>query len=75
MFEAHYFRHDINYYVIDSLKINHALAEFGVSTDVSAMLLFLYLITAEVGGDADLAWNEFIHPPVSLLPNESAGIK
>lgn len=28
MFEANYFKRDINHYVIDSLKINNALAEF-----------------------------------------------
>lgn len=75
MFEAHYFKRDTDHYIIDTLKINHALAEFGVSSDVSAMLLFQYLITAEVGGDADWAWNEFVHPPESLFPNHNEGGK
>lgn len=39
------------------------------------MLLFQYLITAEVDGDAEWAWNEFINPPVSLLPNYNEGDK
>lgn len=58
MFEAH-FHQDGNDYIIDNLIINHDLAEFGVNGDEPAVWLFRYLITAEVGGDANGAWKDF----------------
>lgn len=39
------------------------------------MLLFMYLIAAEVGGDAEWTWHEFNNLPVSLLHNYKEGEK
>jgi hypothetical protein len=58
-FEAHYHK-ETEHYIIDELTINHALAEFGVNGDESAKCLFRYLITAEMGGDAAEAWQDYI---------------
>ena len=46
-------------YYIDKIRINHALAEFGVNGDRPAAHLFMYLIAAEVGGDTATAWKDF----------------
>lgn len=58
-FEAHYHK-ETECYIIDELTINHALAQFGVNGDEAAMRLFRYLITAETGGDAAGAWQDYI---------------
>ena len=41
--------------------MNHALAEFGVNGDEAAVALFLYRIVEEVGGDAEMAWDNYIY--------------
>jgi hypothetical protein len=58
-FEAHYHK-ETEGCIIDELTINHALAEFGVNGDEAAMRLFCYLITAETGGDAAGAWQDYM---------------
>lgn len=58
-FEAHYHK-ETECFIIDELTINHALAQFGVNGDEAAMRLFKYLITAETGGDAAEAWQDYI---------------
>ena len=59
-FEAHYKKAE-GCYVIDSLKMNHALAEFGVNGDEAGAALFCYLVIAESGGDADAAWQNYLN--------------
>jgi hypothetical protein len=59
-FEAHYNKTDGGF-VVDSLKMNHALAEFGVNGDESGAALFCYLVIAESGGDADAAWHNYLN--------------
>lgn len=61
VFEAHYARNSSGAYRIDRLRINHSLSEFGVNGDVPGIALFLYLITAETGGDAECAWDNFVY--------------
>lgn len=58
-FEAHYHQ-DSKGYVIDHLRMNHDLAEFGVNGDNAGMFLFRYLIIAEIGLDASKAWKEYL---------------
>ncbi|MBQ6080477.1 MAG: hypothetical protein IJK93_09405 [Muribaculaceae bacterium] len=58
-FEAHYIRED-DHWLIDSITINHALAEFGVNGDESGVYLFIYLMIAETGSDAAPQWNAFL---------------
>lgn len=58
-FEAHYTRVD-DHWLIDSLTINHALAEFGVNGDQSGAFLFIYLLVAETGSDATPQWNAYL---------------
>ncbi len=58
-FEAHYIKTGFDY-KIDRLKMNHALAEFGVNGDESGAALFCYLIYAEAGGNAEEAWQNYI---------------
>ncbi len=58
-FEAHY-KQDISDFVIDHLKMNHALAEFGVNGDEAGTALFVYLVVAESGGDASGAWDNYL---------------
>lgn len=58
-FEAHYHAED-HHFVIDSLKMNHALCEFGVNGDAAGVALFRYLIIAEVGYDAEEAWQAYL---------------
>ena len=59
-FEAHFAYSSVGEaYYIDKIKISHALAEFGVNGDTPAVKLFLYLVAAEVGGDAASAWKDF----------------
>lgn len=58
-FEAHYKKDGIDY-IIDNIKINRQLVEFGVNGDEAGIALFKYLITAESGGDAEMAWKHYI---------------
>ncbi len=58
-FEAHYKKTGEDY-VIDNLKINHALAEFGVNGDEAGVALFCYLIITESGGDGEAAWQIYL---------------
>ena len=57
-FEAHYTRKGDGF-VIDHLKMCHLLAEFGTNGDEAGAVLFCYLITEEVGGDAMGAWHAY----------------
>lgn len=59
MYEAHY-RQEDDAFIIDHLVINHALVEFGVNGDDSAAWLFRYLLTTEIGGDSEGAWQDFV---------------
>jgi hypothetical protein len=59
MYEAH-FRQEGEDYIIDSLLINRGLVEFGVNGDDSAVWLFRYLLTTEIGGDTEGAWQDFV---------------
>lgn len=47
-------------YLIDKLRINRNLAEFGVNGDEAGTALFRYLIIAESGGNSEKAWNDYI---------------
>ena len=58
-FEAHFYK-DRQQYVIDEIIINQALVEFGVNGDEAGVALFLYLLNAEVGGDAMGAWQNYL---------------
>ena len=58
-FEAHYRAYGSDY-IIDNLKMNHALASFGVNGDESGAALFYYLIIAEIGGNTEEAWHKYI---------------
>ena len=58
-FVAHYHKEG-EVYFIDELTMNHALAEFGVNGDEAGVWLFRYLITAESGGDAAIAWQDYL---------------
>lgn len=61
VFEAHYHQKSDGNYCIDRLKMHHGLCQFGVNGDETGTALFLYLLTAEVGGDAEGAWDEYIY--------------
>ncbi len=67
-FEAHYMEIGDGY-MIDSLRINHALSGFGVTGNLEGIALFNYLIVAEVGGDTFKAWDEYLRVS-GLLPKE-----
>ena len=58
-FEAHFLKKRQKY-IIDEIIINHALVEFGVNGDEAGVALFLYLLIAEVGGDAMAAWDAYL---------------
>ena len=58
-FEAHFHKKE-KLYIIDEIIINHALVEFGVNGDEAGAALFLYLLIAEVGGDAMAAWQAYL---------------
>ena len=58
-FEAHFLKKE-QQYIIDEIIINHALVEFGVNGDEAGVALFLYLLIAEVGGDAMVAWQTYL---------------
>lgn len=75
-FEAHYCK-KCNEYRIDRLSINKNLVEFGVNGTEPAAYLFRYLVTAEIGADANVAWNMYLdawetefyrhRPPMAIL--------
>ena len=56
---------------IDHLTMAHSLAEFGVNGDEAGIMLFRYLITAEAGGDAEAAWNEYLQAWEKLVKKYS----
>ena len=58
-FEAHY-KSTERGYLVDRLRINHALAEFGVNGNDAGLSLFKYLIIAAIGGDAESAWMDYV---------------
>lgn len=58
-FEAHY-KPEQEHYVIDKIRINRAISEFGVNGDKAGIMLFRYLVSAEIGADATSAWQEYI---------------
>ncbi len=58
-FEAHY-RKDGDDYLVDNLKMNHDLAQFGVNGDEAGAALFRYLVVAESGGNAEEAWRHYL---------------
>lgn len=60
-FEAHYRKIGSGNYIIDSLSMNKDLAQFGVNGDMAGVALFQYLLTAEVGGDAERAWQQYLN--------------
>jgi hypothetical protein len=60
-FEAHYRKMADGSYLIDHLTINKNITEFGVNGDKPAQVLFVYLLTAETGGDERRAWNDYIN--------------
>jgi hypothetical protein len=60
-FEAHYRKAADGSYLIDHLTVNKNITEFGVNGDKPAQVLFLYLLTAEIGGDENRAWNDYIN--------------
>ena len=58
-YEAHYTSKGVGF-VIDHIRMSHALAEFGVNGDSAGAALFCYLIAAEIGVDAESAWDNYI---------------
>lgn len=58
-FEAHYIKNGEDY-IIDHLRMNKNLCEFGVNGDEAGAWLFRYLVTAEIGADADAAWQGYL---------------
>lgn len=59
-FEAHYSKDGSNYR-IDHLRMNKNLCEFGVNGDEAGAWLFRYLVTAEIGADAEKAWQAYLN--------------
>jgi hypothetical protein len=60
-YEAHFRKTDEGKFLIDHLSVNKRITEFGVNGDRPAQALFLYLLTAETGGNEERAWNDFIN--------------
>lgn len=60
VFEAHY-KADGDNYVIDSLRMSHSLAQFGVNGDEAGVFLFRYLVITEIGGDSHAAWQAYLN--------------
>ena len=60
VFEAHY-KADGENYVIDSLRMSHSLAQFGVNGDEAGVFLFRYLVITEIGGDSYAAWQAYLN--------------
>ncbi len=58
-FEAHYMKVGDGY-IVDRLRMNKDLAQFGVNGDESGEALFKYLIAAETKGDAETAWQNYL---------------
>ena len=58
-FEAHYTKKG-DYYHVDNLRINHALAEFGTNGDEAGAALFCHLIVAESGGNSEASWQNYL---------------
>lgn len=58
---GHYKKSRDALHYIDHRKIHHSLCEFGVNGDEAAVALFLYRIVEEVGGDAEMAWDNYIY--------------
>lgn len=50
-----------NGYIIHHLIMNHQLCEFGVNGDEAGVALFIYLLTAETGGDHNAAWQDYLN--------------
>ena len=48
------------HYLIDHLRMNKNLCEFGVNGDEAGVMLFRYLVTAEIGADAHAAWQAYL---------------
>ena len=59
-FEAHYSKDGSNYR-IDHLRMNKNMCEFGVNGDEAGAWLFRYLVTAEIGADAEKAWQAYLN--------------
>jgi len=59
-FEAHYTSAGDDY-LIDHIRMNRALSAFGVNGDEAGVWLFRYLITAEIGADAETAWQAYLN--------------
>jgi hypothetical protein len=60
-YEAHFRTTAEGKFLIDHLSVNKRITEFGVNGDRPAQALFLYLLTAETGGNEERAWNDFIN--------------
>lgn len=58
-YEAHYIGEE-DHFLIDRITVNHGLAEFGVNGDEPSLYLFIYLLTAETGGDSSTAWKAYL---------------
>ena len=56
---AHYKKHE-GKYIIDSLTMNHELAEFAVNGDEPGKALFLYLISSETDGFNHMLWQSYL---------------
>ena len=65
-FQAHYTSagsaqaQDDAHYVIDHLRMNKNLCEFGVNGDEAGAMLFRYLVTAEIGADSHASWQAYL---------------
>ena len=59
-FEAHFSLKD-NLYIIDNLKMNHELSEFGVNGDEAGAYLFRYLLIVQISAEADMAWQQYLN--------------
>ena len=71
-FEA-YYKKDGADFLIDHLKTNHALSEFGVNGDKASAALFCYPVVAEFGGNAEEAWQHYLEV-WNLLTKECSNI-
>jgi ADP-ribosylglycohydrolase len=60
-FEANYLPNSDGSCRIVQLTMNRGLAEFGVNGDEAGAALFRYLITAELGGEAEHAWRSYLN--------------
>lgn len=58
-FEAH-FTPVGDHWRIDTVAINHTIANYGANRDATGLSLFLYLLTAETGGNAAAAWRDHL---------------